>query len=91
VWRLLDGKGRCERGGGWTESTTAMGGDRRRNGELTVMDSTALRRWTAQRQLDGEERHDGDLTTMDDEEWRERNGNVDTAGGGSNKGQRVIT
>jgi hypothetical protein len=29
---------------------------------------------------------------MDDEEWRERNGDVDvnTAGGGSNKGQRGI-
>ena len=43
------------------------------------------------RQLDGEERRDGDLTTMDDEERRERDGDVDTAGGGSNKGQRVIT
>jgi hypothetical protein len=30
---------------------------------------------------------------MDDEEWRERDGDgdVDTAGGGSNEGQRVIT
>ena len=45
VWRLLDGKGgRRERGGGWTESTTAMGGDGRRDGKLTVMDGTALRR-----------------------------------------------
>ena len=44
------------------------------------------------RQLDGEGRHDGDSTTMDDEEWRERDGDVDvnTAGGGSNKGQRGI-
>ena len=33
----------------------------------------------------------GDLTTMDDEERREHDGDVDTAGGGSNKGQRVIT
>jgi hypothetical protein len=43
------------------------------------------------RQLDGEERRDGDLTTMDDEERCKRDGDVDTAGGGSNKGQRVIT
>jgi hypothetical protein len=43
------------------------------------------------RQLDGEERRDGDLATMDDEERRERDGDVDTAGGGSNKGQCVIT
>jgi hypothetical protein len=27
---------------------------------------------------------------MDDEEWRKRDGGVDTAGGGSNKGQRGI-
>ena len=75
----------------WTESTTAMGGNGQRDGEWTVMDGTALRRWTARRQLDGEEQRDGDLTTMDDEERCEHNGNVDTAGGGSNKGQRVIT
>jgi hypothetical protein len=31
------------------------------------------------------------LTKMCDEERRERDGDVDTAGGGSNKGQRVIT
>jgi hypothetical protein len=45
----------------------------------------------ARRQLDGEERRDGDLTKMDNEERRERDGDVNTAGGGSNKGQRVIT
>jgi hypothetical protein len=28
---------------------------------------------------------------MDDEERRKRDGDVDMAGGGSNKGQRVIT
>ena len=72
----------------WTESTTVMG---QRDGEWTVVDGAALRRWTARRQLDGEEWRDGDLTTMDDEERRERDGDVDTAGGGSNKGQRVIT
>ena len=55
------------------------------------MDSAVLWQWTARRQLDGEELRDGDLTTMDDEERRERDGDVDTAGGGSNKGQRVIT
>jgi hypothetical protein len=31
------------------------------------------------------------LTKMGDEERREPDGNVDTAGGGSNKGQSVIT
>jgi hypothetical protein len=31
------------------------------------------------------------LTAMDDEERRKRDGDVDTAGGGSNKGQHVIT
>ncbi len=67
-----------------------MGGDGRRNGELTVMDIAVLRRWTARRQLDREGRRDGDSTTMDDEERRERDGDVDTAGGGSNKGQRGI-
>jgi hypothetical protein len=70
-----------------------MGGDGQRDGKLTVMDGAALRlwRWTARQQLDGEERRDGDLTMMDDEERRERDGDVDTAGGGSNKGQCVIT
>ncbi len=67
-----------------------MGGDGRRDGELTVMDSAVLRRWTARRQLDGEGRRDGDSTTMENEERRERDGDVDTAGGGSNKGQRGI-
>jgi hypothetical protein len=68
-----------------------MGGNEQRDGEWTVMDGMALRRWTARRQLDGEERRNGDLTTMDDEERREHAGDVDTAGGGSNKGQSVIT
>jgi len=68
-----------------------MGGDGQRDGKWTVIDGAALRRWTAQRQLDGKEWCDGDLTTMDDEERRQRNGDVDTAGGGSNEGQRAIT
>jgi hypothetical protein len=69
-----------------------MGGNGRRDGELTVMDGAALRRWTARRQLDGKGRRDGDSTTIDidDEERCERDGNVDTAGGGSNKGRRGI-
>ena len=75
----------------WTVSTTAMGSDGEHDGEWTVMDDAALRRWMARRQLDGEERRDGDLTKMDNEERRERDGDVNTAGGGSNKGQRVIT
>jgi hypothetical protein len=61
-----------------------MGGDGQRDGEWMVIDGAALWRWTARRR-------DGDLTTMDDEERRKRDGDVDTAGGGSNKGQRVIT
>jgi hypothetical protein len=48
-----------------------MGGDGQRDGELTVVDGAARRRWTARRQLDGEERRDGDLTMMDNEERRE--------------------
>ncbi len=68
----------------------AMGGDGRRNGELMVMDGAALRRWTAQRLLDAEGWRDGDSTTMDDEKRRERDGDIDTAGSGSNKGQRGI-
>ncbi len=67
-----------------------MGGDGRRDGKLMVMDDAALRRWTAQRLLDGEGRHDGDLTTMDDKKRRKRDGDIDTAGGGSNKGRRGI-
>jgi len=67
-----------------------MGGDGQRDGKWTVMDGAALRRWTARRQLDGEEWRDGDLTTMDDEERCERDGDVDTAGGGSNKDQCII-
>ena len=80
---------------GTTQVRRRWTGDGRCNGELTLMDGAALRRWTAQRQLDGEgrreERRDDDLTKMCDEERRERDGDVDTAGGGSNKGQRVIT
>jgi hypothetical protein len=68
-----------------------MGGDGQRDDEWTVMDGAALWRWTAQQQLDDEEWRDGDLTTMDDEERCERDGDVDMAGGGSNKGQHVIT
>ena len=45
-----------------------MGGDGRRDGELTVMDGVGQRRWTARWQLDGEGRRDDDSTTMDDEE-----------------------
>jgi hypothetical protein len=67
-----------------------MGGDGQRDGEWTVMDGAALPRRMARRQLEGEEWRDGDLTTMNDEERRERDGDIDTAGGGSNKGQRVI-
>ncbi len=52
-----------------------MGGDGRRDGELMLMDGAALRRWTAQRQLDGEGRRDGDSTTTDDKGRRERDGN----------------
>ena len=46
-----------------------MGGDGRRDGELTVMDGVAhQRRWTARRQLDDEgRRNEDDWTTMDDE------------------------
>jgi hypothetical protein len=53
-----------------------MGGDGRRDGEWTVMDGAALRRWTARRQLDGKERRNGDLTTMDDEERPKRDGDA---------------
>ncbi len=59
-------------------------------GDGTVMDGATLRRWMVRRQLDGKGRRDGDLTAMDDEERRERDGDVDTAGSGSNKGQRGI-
>jgi hypothetical protein len=46
--------------------------------------------WMTRRQLNGEGRRDGDSMAMDDEEWRERDGNVGAAGGGSNKGQHSI-
>jgi hypothetical protein len=68
-----------------------VGGNGQRDGKWTVMDGAALRRWTVRRQLDSKEWHDGDLTTMNDKERRERDGDVDTAGGGSNKDQCVIT
>jgi hypothetical protein len=71
-----------------------MGGDGRRDGKLRVMEGAARRQGTAgpRRQLVGEGRRDDDLTTMDNKEPRERDGDVavDTAGGGSNKGQRGI-
>ncbi len=68
-----------------------MGGDGQSDGEWTVMDDAVLRRWTARQQLDSEEWRDGDLTMMGNEERRESDGDVDMAGGGSKKGQRVIT
>ena len=58
-----------------------------------MTEGAARRRGLARprRQLEGDGRHDGDSMTMDDEELRERNGdvdvNVDTASGGSKKGQ----
>ena len=69
-----------------------MGGDGRRDGKLRVMEGAARRRGTVRprRQLDGEGRHNGDLTTMDDEEPRDGDVFVITAGGGSNKSQRGI-
>ncbi len=57
-----------------------MGGDGRRDGKLTVMDSATLRRWTVRRQLDGKGQRNGDSTTMDNKERHERDGDVDTAG-----------
>jgi hypothetical protein len=45
---------------------------------------------TARGQLDSEGRRDGDSITMDDEKWRECDGDVDTAIGGSNKGHCCI-
>ena len=68
-----------------------MGGDGQHDGEWTVMDGAVLRRWTARRQLDGEEWRDGDLTMMGNDERRKSDGDFDMAGGGSNKGQCVIT
>jgi hypothetical protein len=72
----------------------AMGSDGRGDGKLRVMEGTARRGGTVrpQRQLDGEGRRNGDSTTMDNKEPCERDGDgdVNTAGGGSNKGQRGI-
>ena len=71
-----------------------MGGDGRRDDELRVMEGAARRQGTARprRQLDGEGRRNGDSTTMDSKESCECDGDVDvnTAGGGSNKGQLCI-
>ena len=67
-----------------------MGGDGRRDGELTVMDGAVLRRWTARRQLGGEGQRGGDSRTMDNDERHKCDGDVDTTGDGSNKGQRGI-
>ena len=89
--QLLDGKGRCERGGNGPRAQRRWAAMDSGMAVLMVMDGAALRQWTARRQLDGEERCDGDLPTMDDEERPERDGHVNTAGGGSNKGQCVIT
>ena len=89
---LLDGKGRRKHSGRrrWTKSTTTMGGDGRHDGDLTVMDGAAQWRWTARQQLDSEGRRDGDSTTKEEEEHCDRAGDVDTAGGGSGKGQQDI-
>ncbi len=58
------------------------------------MEGAACRWGTAplRQQLDGKGQHYGDSTTMDDEEPPKRDGdvNVDTASGGSNKGQGGI-
>jgi hypothetical protein len=71
-----------------------MGGDGLCDGELRVMEGAARWRGTARprRQLNGKGRRGGNSTTMDGEEPRERDGNVDvdTAGGGSNKGHLSI-
>jgi len=67
-----------------------MKDDRRRDGNLTVMDGAERWRWTTRRQLYGEGQRHGDSTAMDDEERRKRNGDVGAAGGGSDKGQRCI-
>ena len=80
---LINGEGRRERGGDGPRAQwrwVAMEGAMVNRG---VMEGAARRRGTARprRQLDGEGRHDGDSTAMDD---------VDTAGGGINKGQRGI-
>ena len=68
-----------------------MGGDGQRDDEWMVMDGAALWRWTGRRQLNDEAWRDGDLMMMDDEEQRERDGDVNKAGGGSNNCQRIIT
>jgi hypothetical protein len=56
-----------------------MGGDRRHDGN-----------WMVQRKLDGEGLGNGDLTTMDNKEWCEHDDDVDTAGGGRDKGHSGI-
>jgi hypothetical protein len=65
-----------------------MDGNGQRDGDLTGMNGAARRRWKARRQLDGKGRRDDNSSTaMDDEERHERDGDVDVASGGSNKGQ----
>ena len=90
--RLLNGEGRRERSGQrqWTKSTAAMGGDGRHDGDLRVMDGAARRQWTAQQQLSSKGRRDGDSTTKGKEEQCNHDGDVNTAGGGSDKGQHGI-
>jgi hypothetical protein len=58
--RLLSGDGR--------QGTARAQQHGRHDGDSLVMDSGALRQWTAQGQLDGEGRRIGDMTTMDDED-----------------------
>ena len=74
--RLLNGEGRCH---------GSLGGDGRCDDELRVMQGAARRRGSARDS-------DADSMRMCDEEPCECDGNVDvdTAGGGSNKGQRDI-
>ena len=67
----------------------------RRVGNSTAIDGLMARTamdnaTTTRRQLDGEGRCDGDSMAMNDEEWRNCDGNVGTAGGGRDKGQRGI-
>ncbi len=67
-----------------------MDDDGRHDGSLTVMDGAARWRWTTRWQLYGKGRRHGDSTAMDDEERRERDSDVSTAGGESDKGQGGI-
>ena len=80
--RLLDGEGWCKHNDDGPRAQRWW----------AAMDGTMAtwRWWTAWRQLDVKGWRDDDLTTMDNKERRKRDGDVDTAGGGSNKGQRGI-